>query len=35
MPTKKPYEMSGGNAFADLGLPHPEVRLAKAELAYA
>lgn len=34
MPTKKPYEISSGNVFADLGLPHPEERLAKAELAH-
>lgn len=33
MPTKKPYEIGSGNVFADLGLPHPEERLAKAELA--
>ena len=26
-------EPSSGNVFADLGLPHPEERLAKAELA--
>lgn len=26
-------ESSSGNVFADLGLPHPEERLAKAELA--
>jgi predicted XRE-type DNA-binding protein len=27
------FEESSGNIFADLGLPHPEERLAKAELA--
>ncbi len=27
------YEISSGNVFADLGLPNPEERLAKAELA--
>jgi len=30
MRTKKPYEISSGNVFADLGLPHPEERLASA-----
>ena len=34
MPTKKPYVIGSGNVFADLGLPHPEERLAKAELAH-
>jgi predicted XRE-type DNA-binding protein len=29
----KDYEVSSGNVFADLGLPNPEERLAKAELA--
>src|SRR5690349_12648734 len=27
------YEESSGNVFADLGLPDPEIRLAKAKLA--
>jgi len=27
------YEISSGNIFADLGLPNPEERLAKSELA--
>jgi predicted XRE-type DNA-binding protein len=27
------YEISSGNVFADLGLPNPEERLAKAQLA--
>lgn len=31
---KNEYEISSGNVFADLGLPNPEERLAKAELAY-
>jgi predicted XRE-type DNA-binding protein len=30
---KNNYEISSGNVFADLGLPNPEERLAKAELA--
>ncbi len=30
-----PVEESGGNVFADLGLPDPEERLAKADLAIA
>jgi phage-related protein/predicted XRE-type DNA-binding protein len=34
MATKKAYVISSGNVFADLGLPHPEERLAKAELAH-
>jgi predicted XRE-type DNA-binding protein len=29
------YEESSGNVFADLGLPNPEERLAKADLAIA
>jgi predicted XRE-type DNA-binding protein len=28
------YEESSGNVFADLGLPDPEIRLAKAKLAH-
>ena len=28
------YEISGGNVFADLGLPDPENRLTKAKLAH-
>ena len=28
------YTLSSGNVFKDLGLPSPEERLAKAELAY-
>jgi predicted XRE-type DNA-binding protein len=35
MPKQKPdYNVSGGNVFADLGLPNPEEALAKAELAH-
>lgn len=34
MTKNKKYEISSGNIFADLGLPNPEERLAKAELAY-
>ncbi len=30
---KTKYEKSSGNVFADLGLPEPEDRIAKAELA--
>jgi len=30
----KDYTLSSGNVFADLGLPHPEEMLAKAELAH-
>lgn len=30
-----PVEQSSGNVFADLGLPNPEERLAKADLAIA
>jgi predicted XRE-type DNA-binding protein len=30
----KEYTISSGNVFADLGLPDPEERLAKAELAH-
>lgn len=30
---KSDYEVSGGNVFADLGLPNSEEALAKAELA--
>ncbi len=30
---KVKYEKSSGNVFADLGLPEPEDRIAKAELA--
>lgn len=30
----KDYTVSSGNVFADLGLPNPEERLAKAELAH-
>lgn len=30
-----PVERGSGNVFADLGLPNPEERMAKAELAYA
>ena len=33
MKKNKNYEISSGNVFADLGLPNPEERLAKAELA--
>ena len=33
MKKNKNYEISSGNIFADLGLPNPEERLAKAELA--
>jgi len=28
------YEVSSGNVFQDLGLPHPEERLIRAELAH-
>jgi predicted XRE-type DNA-binding protein len=31
---ERDYTMSGGNVFADLGLPNPEEALAKAELAH-
>ncbi|MBM3240470.1 XRE family transcriptional regulator [Candidatus Poribacteria bacterium] len=31
--TKIEYEESSGNVFKDLGLPNPEERLAKAQLA--
>ncbi|MGH7248147.1 MAG: helix-turn-helix domain-containing protein, partial [Pseudomonadota bacterium] len=36
-PTSKPIPVTrgSGNVFADLGLPNPEERLAKAELALA
>lgn len=34
MKKNKDYTVSSGNVFADLGLPNPEERLAKAELAY-
>lgn len=33
MKENKDFEVSSGNVFADLGLPNPEERLAKAELA--
>jgi predicted XRE-type DNA-binding protein len=33
MPKTIEVEMSSGNVFADIGLPNPEERLAKAELA--
>jgi len=33
MKKKIEYEVSSGNVFADLGLPDPEERLAKADLA--
>jgi len=33
MKKNKDYFVSSGNVFADLGLPNPEERLAKAELA--
>ena len=33
MPKLIEIEMSSGNVFADIGLPNPEERLAKAELA--
>jgi len=32
MATKRDYTVSSGNVFADIGLPHPEEHLAKAEL---
>jgi len=32
MNSKRDHRMSGGNVFADLGLPRPEEALAKAEL---
>ena len=31
--TKIQYKESSGNVFADLGIPNPEVALAKAEVA--
>ena len=31
---ERDYTVSSGNVFADLGLPNPEVTLAKAELAH-
>jgi predicted XRE-type DNA-binding protein len=34
MGAKHDYAVSGGNVFADLGLPRPEEALAKAELAH-
>ncbi len=34
MSTKKDYVVGSGNVFADLGLPHPEEALVKAELAH-
>lgn len=33
-PFRETFHASGGNIFADLGLPDPETRLAKAELAH-
>jgi predicted XRE-type DNA-binding protein len=33
MKAKRDYTLSGGNVFADVGLPRPEEALAKAELA--
>lgn len=33
MKKNRNFEISSGNVFADLGLPNPEERLAKAELA--
>ena len=35
MTKKIQVEESSGNVFADIGLPNPEERLAKAELAVA
>lgn len=32
--TEPAYEISGGNVFADLGLPDPENRMTKAKLAH-
>ena len=34
MTTKRDHTISTGNVFADIGLPHPEKALAKAELAH-
>lgn len=34
MKKKLDYEVGSGNVFADLGLPNPEERLAKAEVAF-
>ena len=34
MSTRKDYVVGSGNVFADLRVPHPEVALAKAELAH-
>jgi predicted XRE-type DNA-binding protein len=33
-PAETDHEISSGNVFADLGLPHPEEALAKAKLAH-
>jgi len=34
MPRKIKVEEGSGNVFADIGLPHPEEALAKAEIAH-
>ena len=34
MASKKDYVVGSGNVFADLGVPHPQEALAKAELAH-